>query len=68
MSFQLLKVETQSVQACSIFTTFRYNQTQYRRVEVASLGYHMVIHAYLIQHMKHWIEEKILKKFTNEYF
>ena len=42
MQFQLLKVETQSVQVCSIFTTFRYNQMQFRREEVPSLGHHMV--------------------------
>ena len=42
MQFQLLKVETQSVQICWICTTFRYNQTQFKRVEVPSLGHHTV--------------------------
>ena len=42
MKFQLLKVETQSFQVCSICTPFKYNQTQFRRVELLSLGHHMV--------------------------
>ena len=42
MQFQLLKEKTQSVQACCICTTFRYNPVQFRRVEVPSLGHHMV--------------------------
>ena len=33
-----LKVETQSIQVCWICTTFRYNQAQFRGVEVPSLG------------------------------
>ena len=42
IQFQILKVETQNVQMCRICTAFRYNQTQFRRVEVPSLGNHMV--------------------------
>ena len=42
MQFQLLKVETQSVQVCWICTTFRSNQRQFERTEVPSLEYHMV--------------------------
>ena len=37
-----IKVEPQSVQVCSICTIFRYNQTQFKRVEVPSLGHHML--------------------------
>ena len=62
---------------------FRYNQTQFSRVEVPSVRDHMVYpclshstnelertisHSNLTVH-KHWNEEKILRrKFTNEYF
>ena len=75
MQFQLLKVESQSVQVCWICTTYRYNQTQFRRVEVPFLGNHMVYprishssnelerrtsHSNLTIY-KHWNEEKILK-------
>ena len=42
MQFKLLKIETQSVQTFWIRTTFRYNQTQFRSVEVPSLWDHMV--------------------------
>ena len=41
MQFQLLKVVIQSVQVRLIRTTFRWNQTQFRREDVPSLGYHM---------------------------
>ena len=82
MQFQLLKVETQSVQVCWICTPSKYNQMQFRRVEVPSLGNHMVYPCLshpsyelerIISHSnltiyKHWNEEKILRKFTNEYF
>ena len=82
MQFQLLRIETQSVQICWTCTTFRYNQTQFRRVEVPSLGHHMVSQRLsdlsyelerTISHSnitiyKHWNKEKILKKFENEYF
>ena len=82
MQFQLLKVETQSVQVCWICTAFRYNQTQFRRVEVPSLGNHMVYPqlshpSYELERTisyskptiyEHWNEEKVLRKFTNEYF
>ena len=37
MQFQLLKVETQSVQVCWICTAFRFDQTQFGKVEVPSL-------------------------------
>ena len=82
MQFQLLKVETQSVQVCWICTGFRYNQTQSRRVEVPSLGHHVVyprlshpsyelertiFYSNLTIH-KHWNEEKILRKFAYKYF
>ena len=77
-NFKFLKVETQSVQVCWICTTFRYNQMQFKRVELPSLGNHMVYlrlshpsyelertisHSNLTIY-KHWNEEKILRKFT----
>ena len=80
--FQLLKGETQSVQVCKICITFRYNKMQFSRVEVHSLGHHMVyprlsylsyelkrkmFHSNLTTY-KHWNEENILRKFTNESF
>ena len=81
-NFNFLKVETQSVQVCLICTAFRYNQMQFRRVEVPSLGNHMlylslshpsyelertIFHSNLTTY-KRWNEEKILRKFTNKYF
>ena len=42
MQFQLLNIEIQSVQVCWICTPFKYNQTQFRRVEVPSLRNHIV--------------------------
>ena len=42
MQLELLKLEIQSVQVCLICTPFKYNQTQFRRVEVPSVGNHMV--------------------------
>ena len=36
------KMETHSIQVCWICTTFKYNQTQFRREEVPSLGHDMV--------------------------
>ena len=79
MQFQFLKVETQSAQVCWICTTFRYDQTHFRRVEVPYLGHHMIYprfsHPSLrtislsnLSIYKHWHEEKILGKFANEYF
>ena len=82
MQFQLLKVETQSVQVCWIYTSPRYNQTQFRNVEVPSLGYHMVFlrlsypsyelertisHSNLTIY-KHWNKEKILSFFEARYY
>ena len=82
MKFQLVKVETQSIQICWICTTFRYNQTQFIRVELPFLG-HRIVYSRLshpsyevertisYSHLticKHWNKEKILRKFTNEYF
>ena len=75
MQFQLLKVETQGIQVFWIYTTFRYNQTQFRRVEVPSLGHHMVYPPLsdpsyelerMISHLNltiynHWNEEKYLE-------
>ena len=74
MQFQLLKVETQSVQVCWICTGFSYNITQFRRVELPCLGHQMVYPCLshelerMISHWnltayKHWKELKILKKF-----
>ena len=82
MKFQLLKVERQRIQIWWICTTFRYNQTQFTRVEPPSLGHHIVYPrlshpSYEVERTKshsnltiyeHWNKEKILKKFTNEYF
>ena len=42
MQFQFLKVETQSSQVCWKCTTFRYDQTHFRRVEEPCLGHHMI--------------------------
>ena len=76
MQFQLLNIEIQSVQVCWICTPFKYNQTQFRRVEVPSLRNHMV-HPRLsypsyefertisysnLTIYKQWNEEKILRK------
>ena len=72
MQFQLLKVEIQSVQSFCICTTFRYTETQFRKVEVPSLEHHMVyLHlshpSYELERTisysnltiyKHWNEEK----------
>ena len=58
------------------------NQTQFRRTEVPSLGHYMVYASLshpsyelmrIISHSnqtiyRYWHEEKILTKFTNEYF
>ena len=58
---------------------------QFRRVEVPSLGHHMLLHGHprlshqsyklerTVSHSNltiyvHWNEEKILRKFTNDYF
>ena len=82
MKSQLLKVETYSVQVCWICITFRFNKTQFRIVEVPFL-WHYVVYPRLslppyelesaISHSnltiyKQWNEEKILRKFINEYF
>ena len=80
MQLELLKLETQSVQVCLIYTPFKYNQTQFRRVEVPSVGNHMFCThlsessyglertiSYSNLTCKHWNEEKTLKS-TNEYF
>ena len=63
-------------------TLHNQNRTQFIRAEAPSLGHHMVYprlshpsyelertisHSNLIIY-KHWHEEKILRKFTNEYF
>ena len=80
-NFNFLKIETQSVQVCWIYTTFRYNHTQFRGVEVPSLGNHMVyshlshplyelertIYYSNLTTLKHWNEEKILRQFSNGY-
>ena len=72
MQFELSKVETQRVKVYWVCATFRYNQTQFRRVEVPSLGNHMVYPplshpSYKLERMishsnltiyKHWNEEK----------
>ena len=82
MQFQLWKVLTKSVQVCWLCTTFRNNQTQFRRGEVPSLGHDIVYprlpyssydldrtrsHSNLTIY-KYWNEEKILRKFINKYF
>ena len=81
MQFKILKVETQRVWVCWICTTFRYNQTQFRREEVSSVRH--VVSALIWSIMwirknkisfksdyiqKDWNEEKVLRKVTNEYF
>ena len=82
MQFQLLKVETHSVQSLQNLPHLWYNQTQFRWVEVPSLRHHMVYQRLsdpsyelerTISHLnltiyKHWNKDKILRKFTIEYF
>ena len=78
MKCQLVKVEIQSIRSCWICTTFRYNQTQFIRVELPFLGHSFLISSIIevertisYSHLticNHWNKEKILRKFTNEYF
>ena len=84
MQFQLLKVETHSVQSLQNLPHLWYNQTQFRWVEVPSLRHHMVYQRLsdplyklerTISHLnlnlnlyKHWNKDKILRIFTVEYF
>ena len=49
MQLQLLKVETQGFQVCWVFTTLRYNQTKFKKVEVSSLEHYNVF-----WRLSHW--------------